>query len=67
MRTTGNLTNSLSKQRLRAELNSHIEEFLHKGGSIEVLTSVVELRTHTPLGTWPAAADWFSLPGTDID
>ncbi|MEZ5502482.1 MAG: hypothetical protein R3E50_07385 [Halioglobus sp.] len=37
MRITENPTEGAAKQRLRDEINRHIEDFLHRGGRIEVL------------------------------
>jgi hypothetical protein len=67
MRATENLTNTFSKQRLRVELNNHIEDFLHKGGRIEVLSGLTELSASARLGRWPAAAETVSLHGPDTD
>ncbi len=43
MYTTQHQETFPAKQRLRTEINAHIEDFLHKGGRIEV---VVELSAH---------------------
>jgi|GEM_PF-879025 len=67
MRATENFANAFSKQRLRVELNNHIEDFLHKGGRIEVLSGLAELSASPRLGRWPAAAKVVSLPSSDTD
>jgi hypothetical protein len=67
MRTTENLANIHAKQRLRVELNNHIQDFLHKGGRIAVVSGLAEHSASTRLGRWPAAAEVISLPRSDID
>ncbi len=67
MRATEHVANTFSKQRLRLELNNHIEDFLHQGGRIEVLSGLTELSANTRLGRWPAAAETVSLHGADTD
>ncbi len=67
MRATEHVANTFSKQRLRVELNNDIEDFLHKGGSIEVLSGLTELSAGARLHRWPAAAETVSLQGQDTD
>ena len=67
MRATENLANTFSKQRLRVELNNHIEDFLSKGGRIEVLGGVAELSARTRFGRWTAAAEVASFPSPDTE
>jgi hypothetical protein len=65
MRTTKSLTTEILKQSLRLELNHHIEDFLRKGGRIEVVDEVGEAGANTRPGRRPAAADLLSLPVAD--
>ncbi len=62
MYTTQHQDTLPAKQRLRTEINTHIEDFLHKGGRIEV---VVELSAHNRtvrLGHKQAAAELPVIP-----
>jgi hypothetical protein len=67
MRKIQNLATPVFKQRLRAELSNHIENFLLQGGKIEVINGLGERGTNTQPGRWPAAAGLFGLPVSDID
>ncbi len=65
MRTTLSLATEILKQGLRVELNHHIEDFLRKGGRIEVVDGRGAPGANTRPGRWPAAADLLSLPVAD--
>ena len=67
MRTTENLANTFSKQRLRVELNNHIEDFLSKGGRIEVLGGLAELSARSRFGPWTTAAEVARFPSPDTE
>lgn len=49
--------NLQSKQRLRREISSHIEDFLHRGGRIEVITEHPRFDQLIRLRYRPTAAD----------
>lgn len=51
-----------SKQRLRSEISSQIEDFLHRGGRIEVVNALQATGEHSRPGYWPAAADYAFVP-----
>jgi len=48
---------SQSKQRLRAEISNHVEDFLHKGGRIEVVDKQSLACNGARIVHRPAAAD----------
>jgi hypothetical protein len=57
MRTTDNPGGTHSKQRLRVEINNHIEDFLHRGGKIQVLAELPGAGQFSQGGHWPAAGE----------
>ncbi len=57
MRTSEDQQNLQSKQRLRMEINSQIETYLHNGGRIEVLGDIPEGQALRQIRHWPAATD----------
>jgi len=67
VRATENSTALHVKQRLRVELNRHIEDFLHKGGSIEKLNGLDGRSVTTHARRWPTAGYIDSLPGVETD
>lgn len=48
---------SHSKQRLRAEISNHVEDFLHKGGTIEVVDKQSHVSNAMRMCHRPAAAE----------
>ena len=46
-----------NKERIRAEIKSHIEDFLNRGGQINVFDAGSSARTQQTDGTWPNAND----------
>ena len=63
MSTIEQAANTFAKQQLRVEINSHIQDFLHRGGRIEVLHGLTESRAKARVEQWPTRALAFDLPG----
>lgn len=57
MRTIQQLDTVQSKQRQRIEISNHVEDFLHKGGRIEVVAEPSLCNNSARPGHRPAAAE----------
>lgn len=66
MRAPQSLATEILKQGQRIELNNHIEDFLLKGGTIDVVNGPGEPGANIRPGRRPAAADLLGLPVGDI-
>ncbi len=67
MRVTQTFANTVSKQRLRVDIDKHIQDFLDQGGRIEVVSQLAAPSANTRLGWWPEAVEIIHLPSTDND
>ena len=59
--------NTFAKQQQRVEINAHIQDFLLKGGRIQVLHGLGESHPKARGEQWPTSALAFDLPGTVTD
>ena len=57
MRATQNEDTVQSKQRLRTEISSHVEDFLHNGGRIEVVQVSSHIGISAKTSHRPVAVD----------
>jgi hypothetical protein len=67
MQVRQTFANTVSKQRLRDDIGNHVQDFLAKGGKIEVVSELAEPVTSNRPGWWPAAAQAIHLPSMDKD
>jgi hypothetical protein len=67
MRVTQTFANSVSKQRLRVDIGNHVQDFLDKGGTIEVVSELAGPGTSNRPGWWPTEAHAIYLPRMEID
>jgi hypothetical protein len=67
MPTLEHSAGTFAKQRQRVEINAHIQDFLLKGGRIQVLHGLCESHPKARVGQWPTRAVAFDLPGTVSD
>ena len=67
MQVRQTFANTVSKQRLRDDIGNHVQDFLDKGGKIEVVSELAGPGTSNRPGWRPAAADAIYLTGMDKD
>ncbi|MEZ5571293.1 MAG: hypothetical protein R3E64_04640 [Halioglobus sp.] len=67
MGPNNNSADTCAKDRIRIEITSHVQEFLHKGGRIEVLSEQPPSSSYTRYCGKPAAIDEMGLHSRDFE
>jgi len=67
MRSISHSEDFCAKDKLRSEINSQVQEFLHRGGRIEVLGTGAQANTCSRFYGKPASIDEMGLHSLDFE